>query len=108
MAIHVAESAVESQLVVEGRGAFAEGLRGRGIVGWRRRQHEVTDVFAATLEPDRVAGARRIEGPLQVIAGPDADYTGRRAHHEQAAEHRHQREPQGEPHAAPSSKVGPR
>lgn len=31
MAIHVAESEVESQLVVEGKGAFAEGLRGRGI-----------------------------------------------------------------------------
>jgi 5-methylthioadenosine/S-adenosylhomocysteine deaminase len=31
MAIHIAESEVESQLVVEGKGAFAEGLRGRGI-----------------------------------------------------------------------------
>jgi 5-methylthioadenosine/S-adenosylhomocysteine deaminase len=31
MAIHIAESEVESQLVVEGKGAFADGLRGRGI-----------------------------------------------------------------------------
>lgn len=31
MAIHVAESDVETQLVVEGKGAFAEGLRTRGI-----------------------------------------------------------------------------
>ena len=31
MAIHVAESEVESQLVVEGKGSFADGLRGRGI-----------------------------------------------------------------------------
>jgi cytosine/adenosine deaminase-related metal-dependent hydrolase len=31
MAIHVAESEVESQLVSEGRGAFADGLRARGI-----------------------------------------------------------------------------
>ncbi|HET9425712.1 MAG TPA: amidohydrolase family protein [Gemmatimonadaceae bacterium] len=32
MAIHVAESEVESELVVHARGAFAEGLRGREIV----------------------------------------------------------------------------
>jgi 5-methylthioadenosine/S-adenosylhomocysteine deaminase len=31
MAIHIAESEVEAQLVVEGSGAFAEGLRTRGI-----------------------------------------------------------------------------
>jgi 5-methylthioadenosine/S-adenosylhomocysteine deaminase len=31
MAIHVAESEVESQLVIHGKGAFAEGLRGRNI-----------------------------------------------------------------------------
>ena len=31
IAIHIAESEVEAQLVVEGKGAFAEGLRGRGI-----------------------------------------------------------------------------
>jgi cytosine/adenosine deaminase-related metal-dependent hydrolase len=31
MAIHIAESEVESDLIVHGRGAFAEGLRGRGI-----------------------------------------------------------------------------
>jgi cytosine/adenosine deaminase-related metal-dependent hydrolase len=31
MAIHIAESEVEAQLVVEGKGSFAEGLRGRGI-----------------------------------------------------------------------------
>ena len=31
MAIHIAESEVESQLVVEGKGTFADGLRGRGI-----------------------------------------------------------------------------
>ena len=31
MAIHIAESEVESQLVVEAKGAFAEGLRARGI-----------------------------------------------------------------------------
>jgi cytosine/adenosine deaminase-related metal-dependent hydrolase len=31
MAIHIAESEVESQLVVDAKGAFAEGLRGRGI-----------------------------------------------------------------------------
>ena len=31
MAIHVAESDAEWQLVVEGRGVFADGLRGRGI-----------------------------------------------------------------------------
>ena len=31
MAIHVAESSVESQLIVEGKGAFADGLRARGI-----------------------------------------------------------------------------
>src|SRR4051812_18764161 len=31
MAIHIAESDPEWQLVVEGRGTFAEGLRGRGI-----------------------------------------------------------------------------
>jgi 5-methylthioadenosine/S-adenosylhomocysteine deaminase len=38
MAIHIAESEVETQLVVEGRGTFAEGLRGRGIaVGPRAR-----------------------------------------------------------------------
>jgi 5-methylthioadenosine/S-adenosylhomocysteine deaminase len=31
MAIHIAESEVESQLVVDAKGAFAEGLRGRAI-----------------------------------------------------------------------------
>jgi 5-methylthioadenosine/S-adenosylhomocysteine deaminase len=31
MAIHIAESEVEHRLVVEGKGAFADGLRGRGI-----------------------------------------------------------------------------
>lgn len=31
MAIHIAESALESELVVEGRGEFADGLRNRGI-----------------------------------------------------------------------------
>jgi cytosine/adenosine deaminase-related metal-dependent hydrolase len=31
MAIHIAESDVEVQLVVEGQGSFADGLRGRGI-----------------------------------------------------------------------------
>lgn len=31
MAIHIAESDLEWSLVVEGRGSFAEGLRGRGI-----------------------------------------------------------------------------
>ena len=31
MAIHIAESEVESELVVNAKGAFAEGLRGRGI-----------------------------------------------------------------------------
>lgn len=36
MAIHVAESEVESQLVGEGKGAFADGLRGRGIQVTRR------------------------------------------------------------------------
>jgi 5-methylthioadenosine/S-adenosylhomocysteine deaminase len=36
MAIHVAESEVETQLVVEGKGAFADGLRGRGIEVYRR------------------------------------------------------------------------
>lgn len=32
MAIHIAESEVEAQLIVEAKGTFAEGLRGRGIV----------------------------------------------------------------------------
>jgi 5-methylthioadenosine/S-adenosylhomocysteine deaminase len=36
MAIHIAESEVETQLVVEGQGAFADGLRGRGIDVGRR------------------------------------------------------------------------
>ena len=31
MAIHIAESEVESQLIVDGKGAFADGLRSRGI-----------------------------------------------------------------------------
>ena len=31
MAVHVAESEVESQLIAQGRGAFADGLRARGI-----------------------------------------------------------------------------
>jgi 5-methylthioadenosine/S-adenosylhomocysteine deaminase len=31
VAVHIAESALESALVVEGAGAFADGLRGRGI-----------------------------------------------------------------------------
>jgi len=31
VAVHIAESALESELVVDGAGAFADGLRGRGI-----------------------------------------------------------------------------
>ena len=38
VAVHIAESALESALVTEGTGAFADGLRGRGIaVGPRAR-----------------------------------------------------------------------
>jgi cytosine/adenosine deaminase-related metal-dependent hydrolase len=41
MAIHVAESDVETQLVVEGKGAFADGLRARGIEVRRRAKSPV-------------------------------------------------------------------
>ena len=41
MAIHVAESDVETQLVVEGEGAFADGLRARGIEVRRRAKSPV-------------------------------------------------------------------
>jgi 5-methylthioadenosine/S-adenosylhomocysteine deaminase len=41
MAIHVAESDVETQLVAEGKGAFAEGLRARGIEVRRRAKSPV-------------------------------------------------------------------
>ena len=38
MAIHIAESELESRLIVEGKGAFADGLRARGIeIGPRGR-----------------------------------------------------------------------
>lgn len=38
IAVHIAESEVERELIVEGRGVFADGLRGRGIpVGPRAR-----------------------------------------------------------------------
>src|SRR4051812_12191149 len=41
MAIHIAESEVESQLVVDAKGAFADGLRSRGIDVRRRAKSPV-------------------------------------------------------------------
>jgi 5-methylthioadenosine/S-adenosylhomocysteine deaminase len=41
VAVHIAESALETALVTEGAGAFADGLRGRGIAGAPRARSPI-------------------------------------------------------------------
>jgi 5-methylthioadenosine/S-adenosylhomocysteine deaminase len=72
MAIHIAESEVESQLIVQGEGTFADGLRSRGIAVGPRATSPVQLLAALgvlDLRPLLIHAVRVDAADLETIAG---------------------------------------
>ena len=79
LAVHVAESALETELVVDARGAFADGLRARGIAATPRARSPI-----ALLERLGVLGPRAL---LIHCVRVDADDVATIARHDCAVAH---------------------
>ena len=72
VAVHIAESALETALVVEGAGAFADGLRGRGIPVTHRAPSPIALLHALgvlDVDPLLIHCVRIDDGDIRTIAG---------------------------------------
>jgi cytosine/adenosine deaminase-related metal-dependent hydrolase len=71
VAVHIAESALETELVVEGAGAFADGLRGRGIAVAPRARSPIALLHALgvlDVDPLLIHCVRADDADIRMIA----------------------------------------
>jgi len=71
MAVHIAESALESELVVDGAGAFADGLRARGIAVAPRARSPIAllaSLGVLAVDPLLIHCVRIDEPDVQLVA----------------------------------------